>query len=390
MASIKYKTHLLEQSSFITGLFFRVYGGFMKAVRTFCCIFGVMLAIGATTVFADDPTDAHLQPVELKRDLTYKAGNGFVDVFKDNKQVARFNYNNSSKPYIFPLNAPCGSALTSNELIPKTEGEPEGNPSKLSFWTGISDINGIDFWNEGDKCGKIVQKKLDFEPLNSNNWNIHVVNDWVGPDGKKVCEEDRRYSFVSCQYGTLIATLVTLSSSDNILKISDTPQGFLGIHLAPALQFKDGKGQVLNSEGLTNKDCNGKRARWLDVSGSADGKDFGITLFDASFNYGTPAYWRVANSGTIAVNPFGGKSFTNEPANDSSITIRRRQPFTMLYITLLHDGKFSKEMLNTIASQVVGTPQAKPDSTSKPASDQKSQQAPDAKSEPVNKAPKKK
>jgi hypothetical protein len=269
-----------------------------------------------------------------------------------------------------------------------------------SVWAGLGDVNGIDFWNDGEKSGKIVQKKIDFSSFNSGYWNIHAVNDWVGPDGKKILEEDRRYSFLSCQYGTVISNLITLKAADSAVKLGDNLQGFLAYNVAPGLRYKDGKGQVINSEGNKNDDCSSRRARWCDVTGEVNGKTCGIAIFEAPSNFGAPTYWRVLDNGTVAANPFSGKSFTSNPTNESSFTLQPGMSLSFIYVTLLHDGKLDTKLLDAIAGQMVGRPMPKtigssdkdmkqisPSKTETPAKDASPAPAPDSKAAAPKPAP---
>ncbi len=113
--------------------------------------------------------------IGLKRDLTYKAGDGFVEVMKNNTVVARYVYKDTPKPYIYPVFSPDGVPVTRGYPMDRKPSEATDHPHHRSFWVGFGDVNGIDFWAEGENCGKIVQAKLDFDSLSAGHWNIHAV-----------------------------------------------------------------------------------------------------------------------------------------------------------------------------------------------------------------------
>jgi len=292
--------------------------------------------------------------IGLKRDLTYKAGDGFVEVIKNNVAVARYVYKDTPKPYIYPILAPDGPGVTRGYPMKQIPGEATDHPHHRSFWVGFGDVNGVDFWAEGEKSGKIVQGKLEFDSLSPGHWNIHTTNEWVAPDGRAVCYENRRYSFLSCDYGLLISTWIELSPATGEVKLGGTKEGFLAFRVAQGMQLKDGKGHILNSAGQKDADCWGKRARWCDCTGEVNGKTIGITIFDLPSNHGYPTYWHARDYGLLAANPFGGKDFTGDDKNDSSLTIVKDKSARFIYIALIHTGALDSQKLDMIADEVVG------------------------------------
>lgn len=325
-------------------------------MRTKLICFLVLLAVfGCGDILHQRISSANAADVEIRRDLTYEAKDGFVDILKDGKLVARYVYKDTPRPYIYPLYAPNGEMITRNYPMKSgMPGESTDHPHHRSFWIGFGDVNGIDFWAEGEKTGKIVQTSIDFEPASPGYWGIHTKNEWIGPDGKKVCDEERRYSFLSCDYGTLISTAIILTAMNGDVKLGDTKEGFFAIRLAPTMQLKDGKGHIINSEGNKDDACWGKRARWCDYTGEVNGKVCGVTIFDTPSNYNYPTYWHVRDYGLFAANPFGGKAFTNDAEKDSSYTIRYGHSLRLVYIVLIHDGNLDAQTLNAIADQVAG------------------------------------
>ena len=292
--------------------------------------------------------------IGLKRDLTYKAGDGFVEALKDSIPIARYVYKDTPKPYIYPLSTPDGPAVTRAFPMKQVPGESTDHPNQRSFWVAYGNVNGVDFWAEEAKSGKIVQTNLEFDSLNPGYWNIHASLDWVGPDGKKILEEDRRYSFLSCDYGLLVSTAIALLPPVKEVKFGGTKEGFLAFRVADGISLAAGKGHILNSEGQTNAACLGKRARWCDYTGVVDGKTCGITIFDMPSNHGYPTYWHVRDYGLLAANPFGGRDFTGDEKADSSLTIQPGKPVRLIYVALIHNGKIEPDKLDLIADQVVG------------------------------------
>jgi hypothetical protein len=85
----------------------------------------------------------------------------------------------------------------------------------------------------------------------------------------------------------------------------------MAIRLHPALRLK-GKvatGHCINSEGDKDKDCWGKRAKWVAYWGVIDGKTCGVAVFDHPTNLRHPTWWHARDYGLVAANPFGITDF---------------------------------------------------------------------------------
>ncbi|NLN75759.1 MAG: hypothetical protein GX139_05575 [Armatimonadetes bacterium] len=323
----------------------------------------VIRLVFVVSVFATlmSATCVHALPPGFAQDFTYKQTDGAVDILKGSTVVARYVYKDTSRPYIYPLLSPAGLAVTRDFPMKTVEGDQTDHPHQKSMWTAFGDVNGIDFWAESDKCGKIVQKSIDFDPISVGQyWSIHTSNDWLLPDGSKLMQDVRKIAFQSCDYGTLIVTRLVLNASECNIKFGDSKEGFFGIRVAPSMTVTKGKGHILNSEGDKDNDAWGKRAKWVDYTGEVNGKKVGITMFDSPYNYGYPTYWHARDYGLVAANPFGGKEFSGDAKNDSSMTIEYTNSIRFVYVTLIHDGEIDAKTLDELAEQVVGSPKEKP------------------------------
>lgn len=310
----------------------------------------VLLALCAVCAYAEPPGFA--------RDFTYTQRDGAVDIFnKDKTLVASYVYNDASKPYIYPLCSPSGIKVTRNYPMQKIDGEASDSPYHRSMWIGFGDVNGVDFWTESDNTGKIVQTSIDFQPVTvSPYWSIHTQNDWIKPNEKKLCKDERYTAFYSCDYGMLIVSVIKITASEGPVAFGDSKEGFAAIRMAPSLALKDGTGHILSSEGDKDLNAWAKRAKWVDYTGKIDTKTVGVTMFDAHTNFGYPTYWDARDNGLLAANPFGGKAFTDDANNESSMTIQKGKTVTLRYVTLIHDGKIDANTIDELARAVVGSP----------------------------------
>jgi hypothetical protein len=313
----------------------------------------ILLVLSAVCVYAEPPGFA--------RNFSYKQADGAVDILKGDTVIARYVYKDTTRPYIYPLLSPSGLAVTRNFPMKEVAGEPKDHPHQRSMWIGFGDVNGVDFWADTDKSGKIVQKSIDFNPISVGPyWSIHTTNDWMLPNGKKLMQDDRKVAFYSCKYGTLIVTAIMLQATECTVKFGDTKEGFFAVRVAPSMVLKGGKGHILNSQDDVDAKAWGKSAKWVDYTGEVNGKPVGITMFDSHYNYGYPTYWHARDYGLMAANPFGGKAFTGDAKNESSFSIPYTSSVQFRYITLIHDGKVDAKTLNALADEVAGKPAAPP------------------------------
>ena len=102
-------------------------------------------------------------------------------------------------------------------------------------------------------------------------------------------------------------------------------------------------GLMVNSEGAVGeKEIWGKRANWVDYSGTVAGEKLGIAIFDHPANPKHPTYWHARGYGLFAANPFGERDFYNDKTRDGSVTIPAGGTFVLRYRVLIHPGDASE------------------------------------------------
>ena len=83
--------------------------------------------------------------------------------------------------------------------------------------------------------------------------------------------------------------------------------------LADKLAEKGGTGTMTNAEGAQKmKNVWGKPSPWVDYSGTLDGEQVGIAIFDGKQNPKHPTTWHSRDYGLFAANPFGDHDFYND------------------------------------------------------------------------------
>ena len=289
--------------------------------------------------------------VELKRQGDH------IDVLVGGKPFTTYFFGSDSpKPYLHPLRSAQGTVVTRGWPMAKDiPGESHDHPHHRAMFFAHGDINGVDFWGEGAPSqalqtahgqfysseelpkGRTVFRELD-EAAGST---IRAEFSLVRPDGKVMGEETQEYTFSGDESTRTIDSTFTVIASHGALKIGDTKEGTFAIRVVKALEAPTG--HMLNSEGKTGeKEIWGKRADWVDYSGTMAGETLGIAIFDNPGNIKHPTYWHAREYGLFAVNPFGEHDFYNDPKRDGSVTIQAGGSLTLRYRVLIHHGDASE------------------------------------------------
>jgi len=291
------------------------------------------------------------EAVELKRQGDH------IDVLVEGKAFTTYYFApDSPKPYLHPLRSAQGTVVTRGwPMVKDIPGESHDHPHHRAMFFAHGDINGVDFWGEGQpsrasqtaqgqfySSEELPKGRTVFRELEEATGSIIRARfDLVGPDGKVMGEETQGYVFSGDESTRIIDCTFTLTASHGPLKIGDTKEGTFAIRVAKALEAPTG--HMLSSEGkIGEKEIWGKRADWVDYSGTVSGETLGIAIFDNPGNIKHPTYWHARGYGLFAVNPFGEHDFYNDPERDGSVTIQAGESLTLRYRVLIHHGDASE------------------------------------------------
>ncbi|HIE51421.1 MAG TPA: hypothetical protein EYP85_06645 [Armatimonadetes bacterium] len=270
--------------------------------------------------------------VEVKR------GEGMVEVTIDGQLFTRYVFTGAPKPYCYPLIGPTGKPMTRGFPMERVEGESQDHPHHRSFWFTQDEVNGVNFWGEGPRNGQQVHR--EFEALEGGPvfGLIRARNDWVKPNGTKVCEDVRELRVYRVATGRLFDFEATIRATEGPITIGDTKEGLLGFRVAATMRVDRGRGHILNARGQRDREAWGKRAEWCDYFGPVDGKVVGIAVFDHPGNLRHPTYWHVRTYGLFAANPFGLRHFIGDQTGAGKYTLPAGEALTFRYRIFLHRG----------------------------------------------------
>jgi len=261
-----------------------------------------------------------------------------VTVKLDGKLLTRYVIKSGNKPILWPIIGPHGDAIT--RQYPMGEALPDersDHPHQRSFWFTHGDVNGANFWMEGEKAGQIVHKEF-LKVSGGETAVISARNEWIAVDGKKVCEDVRTLTFGTCGENVWIDFDSIVTAPDGPVKFVDTKEGSFGVRVAGTMSVDTKKGgQIVNSEGLKDKEAWGKQAPWVDYHGPVNDKTVGIAILNHPTSFRFPTYWHVRTYGLFTANPFGVSDFTGGKGNGDH-TLQAGESFTLRYRVLIHKG----------------------------------------------------
>ncbi len=283
-----------------------------------------------------------------------------VDVFIDGKPFASYYFDSKfPKPFLHPLRTASGAVITRGfPMRTDIPGESTDHPHHRALFFAHGDINGIDFWTEAAHAekapvqvagktyqtseqllhGRTVFLKLEEAKGGSDSGSMRARFKLVGPDGKTIAEETQAYVFSGDPTTRTVDCEFTMHALGSPVKMGDTKEGTFAIRVVKALE-EASEMKMTDSEGRTGeKEIWGKRANWVDYSGTAQGRKVGVAIFDHPSNPKHPTYWHARGYGLFAVNPFGERDFYSDPKRDGSLTIEPGGELTFRYRVLIHEG----------------------------------------------------
>ncbi len=255
-------------------------------------------------------------------------------------------FQGTNHTYYYPLLGPGGLPMTRNYPM-KTDvpGEEHDHTHHRSLWFSHGAVNGVDFWSEEAKAGRILHNQFLEVRSGKDEGVLRSTDNWVGPDGHVVCTDERTFRvFARPSNERLFDFEVTLHApADRDLLLGDTKEGTMAVRVAESMRLVHGRnqkgdGHIVLSTGVRDGQTWGKRAAWCDYYGPVQGKTVGIAILDHPANPVHPTYWHVRDYGLFAANPFGVHDFERKPAGAGNLNIPAGKSVTFKYRFYLHEG----------------------------------------------------
>jgi hypothetical protein len=286
---------------------------------------------------SEQPSDAG---VTLRRD------GANVQVLVDGRLFTEYLSDQATKPYYYPVIGPTGVPITRHFPMKKVEGEDTDHNHQRSLWFTHANVNGYDFWNS-DPLNK---PRPDFGSIKETAKKtvvsgpvlglIRTTDDWFGPDGKRVCEDERLVTVFDTESARVLDFDVTVRAPDSPVTFGDNKDGVFGLRVASSMdvrrQKQKGAGKITNADGLTDTDAWGKPSSWVDYVGPVEGQTVGIAILNHPDSFRYPTTWHVRDYGLFAANPFGWHDFGRKESG--AYTVPVGGSFRLRYRVLFHKG----------------------------------------------------
>jgi hypothetical protein len=244
----------------------------------------------------------------------------------------------AAKPYYYPIIGPTGAAFTRSFPMKDVAGEDRDHPHQRSMWFTHGKVNGIDFWSELPGHGTIRETSAAILANGGRLGVVRTTDDWLGPLGKKICDDERVVSFYALGASRVIDFDITLKASDGPVIFGDTKEGMFGIRVASSMDVKNKKGgKIINAEGKTDDDAWGKPSRWVDYTGPVEGETVGIGILNHPDSFRYPTTWHVRTYGLFAANPFGWHDFGQQRSGE--YVLPQGESIRFRYRVILHAGE---------------------------------------------------
>jgi len=279
----------------------------------------------------------------------------------DGQLFTQYIFKGYDKPILYPVIGPHGIPMTRNYPMKEgVEGEAKDHPHHKSLWFSHGNVNGVDFWGEGEKMGKVLHKEAWQLPVRSDAGVINANAQWRTADGVVVLEEERAIVVTASTNARIIDLIVNLFARDDAVIFGDTKEGTMAIRTRPELEIRNGA-KAVNSEGVTGKEIWGKRAKWVDYSAVVDGKTVGVAIFDHPSNPRHPTWWHARDYGLIAANPFGIHDFEKgQPEGAGDMKIPAGKSVTFRYRFVFHEGDAEQAGIAKMYEEYAGEPTRDP------------------------------
>jgi hypothetical protein len=284
------------------------------------------------------------QPTDSGAKLERDGAN--IKVLVDGRLFTEYLSDSATKPYYYPVIGPTNAAITRNFPMKPVDGEDKDHNHQRSLWFTHGDVNGYDFWASDPlnapkpNFGSIketAKKTLVAGPVLAL---IRTTDDWLGPDGKRVCEDERVVRIYDTASARVLDFDVTVKAADSPATFGDTKEGMFGLRVASSMDVtvkkKKGAGKITNAEGITDADAWGKASPWVDYVGPVEGETVGIAILNHPESFRFPTTWHVRDYGLFAANPFGWHDFGQKASG--AYTLPAGESIRFRYRVIFHKG----------------------------------------------------
>lgn len=286
-----------------------------------------------------------------------------IDVYYGKNHITSFIYFDSLfKTAYYPIATLNGTHITREYPYVKKAGERTDHPHHVGLFFAHQSVNGHDFWNMSTAIAPSKRINYGTEILqNSRAGKNSIVSNalWKANDGEDLLNEHTEMIFSVSKKDLIIDRTTELTALTDVT-FKDEKDALLGLRVARELELPvagkdrfvlaDGSesepmenditkvtGNYKNSESIIGADVWGKKANWVCLDGTINGKDISVAIIDHPHNIDYPSYWHARGYGLFAVNPLGKAVFSEGKAS-IDLTLKKDQKATFRYRIVIREG----------------------------------------------------
>lgn len=317
-----------------------------------CLVLGGFVTVSACETQTSDAQEslpvAEIELVELSE------GPLRIEVREGGAPWAVVHLEGAPFPYVYPVLAPGGSAVTRGFPMDPQPGEEPDHPHHRSLWFAHGSVNGGDFWHARE--GEQIEHEEILARSSGGEGVLRTRNRWLQASGKAILTEQRTWRFASSRSlasgdpasneppaWRTIDVHVELTALEEAVTFGDTKEGSWALRVHPQLRAAGpvAQGVLRNEHGDQGREAWGKPARWIHATGDVSGARVGVALFDHPSNPRHPTWWHARTYGLLAANPFGQHDFEGTPEGSGDLTLAPGEVLRLRYRALLHSGELT-------------------------------------------------
>jgi hypothetical protein len=269
--------------------------------------------------------------------ISFVSAGSNLEILIDGKMFSVYRTDEGAKPFLFPLIGPNGTPFTRSFPMKDVAGEAHDHPHQRSFWFTHGRVSGVDFWSEQGSHGRIKETGRKTVAAGPVLGRLRTSDDWVGPDGRVVCSDERVLTIYCTEPARVLDFDVVLKAGEGPVTFGDTKEGMFGLRVASSMEVDRKRGgRITNAAGLNDARAWGKASPWVDYTGPVEGKPVGITILNHPRSFRYPTTWHVRTYGLFAANPFGWHDFGLGRSGEHVLPAGHELRFS--YRIILHEG----------------------------------------------------
>jgi hypothetical protein len=281
-----------------------------------------------------------------RSDVQFTQHETSIDVTLDGRPFTTYHFATGddaqfARPYLYPVLAADGTPLTSDQA------KGGDHPHHRSFYVAHGDVNGADHWSLMLGAKQPRQRHVKFDKVDGDT--IVERLEWESADRASVLLNETRtlrfFTFNDHAAGGsrgVDLTIALTPASETPVTLGDTKEaGLCSVRVVPSISDD---ATLINSAGQGGKGKKGeeatwgKAAAWCDISGTIDGKAYGIAMLDHPTNPRHPTRWHVRQYGLLSANMWGLSAFDKAAPGTGAMTLKPGTTTTFRYRVVFHPG----------------------------------------------------